>query len=175
GLACAAGYTAPPLKLAHRGAGEAVVGLAFGLLPVAAAYAVQCGTVRSAGVAAAGLTLAVLIAAVLFINEFPDAAADREAGKRNWVVRLGLGRAPGLYAVLASAWVVPLGAGLAAGALPAAAGAAALPLLLAVPAIRTARRHAASPRRLLPANRLAIVMHHAAGLLLAAALLLSRR
>lgn len=34
---------------------------------------------------------------VLYINQFPDYAADKQAGKHHWVVRLGLSKAPLVY------------------------------------------------------------------------------
>ena len=81
-------YTAPPIMLAHRGFGELAVGLAFGILPTIGAYYVQ-----SKGfdwrVLIASLPIALLIVAVLWVNEIPDAPSDERAGKRNLVVRLG--------------------------------------------------------------------------------------
>lgn len=81
-------YTAPPIMLAHRGLGELAVGLAFGILPTIGAYYVQ-----SRGfdwrVLIASLPIALLIVAVLWVNEIPDAPYDERAGKRNLVVRLG--------------------------------------------------------------------------------------
>jgi 1,4-dihydroxy-2-naphthoate octaprenyltransferase len=44
--------------------------------------------------------LGVLVAAFLWINEFPDAAADAAAGKRTLVVALGRRRALGVFAAL---------------------------------------------------------------------------
>ena len=46
--------------------------------------------------------LGLLVAAFLWINEFPDARADRSAGKLNLVVRLGKERAALVYVVLLS-------------------------------------------------------------------------
>ena len=41
----------------------------------------------------------VLIAAFLWVNEFPDYRSDLAAGKRTWVVRLGRRKAARLEAV----------------------------------------------------------------------------
>ena len=52
--------------------------------------------------------LGILVAAFLWINQFPDYRADRESGKRNLVVRLGLNRAAFVYVVIvgsAYAWL----------------------------------------------------------------------
>ena len=52
------------------------------------------------GQRASALWLGLLVAAFLWINQFPDYRADRAAAKRNLVVRLGLERAALAYVVL---------------------------------------------------------------------------
>jgi 1,4-dihydroxy-2-naphthoate octaprenyltransferase len=85
-------YHSPPFKLSYRGLGELAVALAYGPLIAAGAYLVQRGTV-SAQLLQASIPLGLLIAAFLFINEFPDCEADAKAAKRTLVVRLGKERA----------------------------------------------------------------------------------
>ena len=52
------------------------------------------------------IPVAVLITAVLYINEFPDHDADRDAGKRTIVVRLGRQKAAkGYVALMASVYL----------------------------------------------------------------------
>jgi 1,4-dihydroxy-2-naphthoate octaprenyltransferase len=79
-------YSAPPIFLASRGLGELTVGLNFGVLPVLGSYYVQSNTI---GLEALLLSLpvALLITAIIYINEFPDIEPDTLAGKRNLVVR----------------------------------------------------------------------------------------
>ena len=48
----------------------------------------------------AAIPVGLLIAAVLFINEFPDYAADKQVGKNTLVVRLGREKAVALCACL---------------------------------------------------------------------------
>lgn len=81
-------YTAPPVRLGYRGVGELFIFLDFGLLPVLGAYYVQTHqfTVQAA---LASLPTALLISAVLWVNQFQDMAADAAVGKRHGVVRLG--------------------------------------------------------------------------------------
>jgi len=88
GVALALFYHAGPLKLAYRGLGEIAVALAYGPLICLGTYLVQRETVALAPVLVS-IPLGLLIAAFLWINEFPDCRADRDAGKRTWVVRLG--------------------------------------------------------------------------------------
>jgi 1,4-dihydroxy-2-naphthoate polyprenyltransferase len=102
GMALAYFYHAPPLRLSYRGLGEAAVALCYGPLICAGTYLVQRGRMRGEVVLLA-LPLGLLIAAFLLINEFPDAAADRGAGKRTLVVRLGRKEAARVYAGIVTA------------------------------------------------------------------------
>lgn len=99
GVACAFYYHAPPLKLSYRGMGEAAVGLCYGPLIACGTYLVQRGRVSS-GILLASLPLGLLIASFLWINEFPDYAADLRSGKRTLVVRLGRPRSAVVFACL---------------------------------------------------------------------------
>lgn len=99
GLALAFFYHAPPLRLSYRGLGELAVGFTYGPLLCAGAYLVQQRALP-AWVWFAGVPLGLLIAAFLWINEYPDRHADAKAGKRTWVVRLGARRAARGYAAL---------------------------------------------------------------------------
>lgn len=88
GMACAYFYHAPPLRLSYRGLGEAAVGVCYGPLICSGTYLVQRGSVP-APIVALSAPLGILIAAFLWINEFPDFRADRGTGKGTLVVRLG--------------------------------------------------------------------------------------
>jgi 1,4-dihydroxy-2-naphthoate octaprenyltransferase len=108
GIALAFFYQAPPFKLSYRGLGEAAVALAYGPLVCGGTYLVQRSGV-SADVLLLSVPLGALVAAFLWINEFPDYAADRVAGKRTLVVRLGRRRAARVFAVLVAASFAFLG------------------------------------------------------------------
>ncbi len=106
GVGCAYFYHAPPIKLSYRGLGEAAVALCYGPLVVIGTYLVQRGTAdwRIVWLSA---PLGLLIAAFLWINEFPDYRADRAAGKGTLVTRLGRPRAARAYAsLLATAFLI---------------------------------------------------------------------
>lgn len=105
GLAGAASgffYTAPPVRLVSRGVGEVFIGLNFGILMTLGGYYVQTQTLSPVPIAPS-IPVALLITAVLYINEFPDYRADEAAGKRTLVVRLGRRRAAKGYAVIMTA------------------------------------------------------------------------
>jgi 1,4-dihydroxy-2-naphthoate octaprenyltransferase len=168
GLLVGLAYSAPPLKLQSRGLGE--FGITAGwLLVVVGTDFVQRHEFSFAPVAA-GLGFALLVANVLYINQFPDVHADAHAGKRTVVVRLGVANARWGYALIAAlcyAWVVAM---VANGRLPTLA---LISLLGAVPSLAALRNlwgHADQPAQLVPAIKLTIVAASLHGLLLAAAL-----
>ena len=80
-------YTAPPLKLVHRGLGEIVVALGFGPIMALGAYFVQAREYDLEPLLVS-LPVGILIALVLYVNEVPDRPADAAAGKRTLPVRL---------------------------------------------------------------------------------------
>ncbi len=92
GLVLGWSYHGPPLKMAYRGLGELDVVLCYGPLLCLATYVIQTNS-YSIEVLLMSLPLGVLIAAFLWVNEFPDFDADAAHGKHNLVVRLGKTRA----------------------------------------------------------------------------------
>ena len=171
GILCGYFYVAPPVYFARRGLGELVVGLNIGFLPVIGAYYVQTGSVTRESIVA-GLPLFGLMAAVLFINEFPDMNADARVGKRTLVVRMGRLKASRFYAVLTLASYVPLVAGVATRLMPPATLLGLIPIILVLKAIDTTRKHYDEPKKLAPANALTILLHSLTGLLMAAGYLI---
>ena len=100
-------YSAPPLALNRRGMGEVTVAIGFGLFMPLGADLIQRGALHALPVWA-GLGFALMTASLLLINQFPDVDADRRAGKRHWVVRLGRERGRFLFlGVTAAAYLVP--------------------------------------------------------------------
>ncbi|MFX1483660.1 MAG: prenyltransferase, partial [Promethearchaeota archaeon] len=92
-------YTAPPFRFVSRGYGEVFIGLNFGVLMTLGAYYVQT-QVLSWEAVYPSIPVAILITAVLYINEFPDHDADKAVGKFTVVVRLGRARAAKGYGIL---------------------------------------------------------------------------
>lgn len=168
GLLIGWAYSAPPLKLNSRGLGEICVAAGF-LFIVAGADFVQRGTL-SMSPWLIGLPYALLVTNVLYVNQFPDRAADMRAGKRHWVARLEPAVAARGYwlilamAILALVWLV------ANARLPALG---LISLLAAVPAAiagQVLSAHAAEPAKLVPAVQMTILAAHLQPALLSAAL-----
>ena len=171
GLVIGWGYSAWPLRLNSRGLGEFCVVAGF-LLIVAGADFVQRGSFAGLPWLVA-LPYSLLVANILYINQFPDREADRASGKLHWVARLEPGPAAYGYGILVLLAVVALSAAILLGRLPAAAALALLAFAPALAAWRQLLRFAASPQQLTAAIRLTLLAGHALPLLLAAALFVS--
>ena len=168
-------YTATPLKFGYRGFGEILVGLNFGPLVVIGAYYVQAQSfLHLSEVLWASFPVMLLITAVLYINEFPDYAADQSVGKRTLVVLLGKERAITLYFALIGLTYLSVLLGVVFKVFPWPVIIAMLTLPMAAKAVLVARRYYAETQRLLPANALTITTHLATGILLAGGYLLGK-
>ena len=168
GLLLAWAYSAPPLALMSRGLGEAAVALAWWLMVIGADYT-QRGHF-SVITATTAVSLALLLANILLINGFPDAAADAAVGKRTLVVRLGPVPAAGMYlglVLLAHGWLA-VSVGLLITPQAALWGLVSLPVSLAAAALLW--RHATEPQRLRPALALTVAAANLHGLAMAAGL-----
>jgi 1,4-dihydroxy-2-naphthoate octaprenyltransferase len=157
-------YSTPPIRLVKRGIGELVIGVVFGFLMVVGAYFVQVQIPIPLQwplvipfeaffePAFVSIPASILIALVLYINEFPDYVADRDAGKRTFVVRLGRKLASRGYAVFMTSVyaIIALMVFLDLIRVESLLGLATLPL--GVLGISTALRHYDESERLAPAN-----------------------
>ena len=82
-------YTAPPFRFAsRRGMGELLIGLNFGPLMVAGSSLIQTGYILNEALFA-GIPIGFLVAAIVFVNQFPDHDGDKATGKNNLVVVFG--------------------------------------------------------------------------------------
>jgi len=164
GVFCAYFYTAPPIRLARTGLGELVVGLCFGPLMALGTYVVQTGSLDAEPVVAS-LPVMLLIALVLWINQFQDVPADAAVGKRHLVVRLGRRRATRLYGLLLATVYLSIVAGVLFGGVTPFALVGLLTAPLAWRAYQVAMVHYDHPQQLVPANATTIRIHLLTGLL----------
>lgn len=172
GLLVAWAYSAPPLQMMSRGTGElAIVG--GWLLVVLGTDFVQRGAF-SALPLLVGMPFALLVAAILYINQFPDRAADAAANKRTVVVRLGAQSARWGYCLIVAVAYLWLAGAVIWGAVPAIAAVGLAPAVLSVIAAIRLVQHANNPAQLAPAIKATIAAANVHGLLVSAALVLSR-
>ncbi len=158
-------YTAPPVRLVHRGLGELAVGLGFGPVIVLGSYWVQAQSWSREAVLVS-IPVGLLIAAVLYINEIPDRMWDAKAGKRTIITRLTPAMSIVGYGVLMAAAYLSIVAGVAVGGLPVPSLLGLLTVPMAWRAFQGLRRHHAYPYRLIPANARTIFTHLFTGLLI---------
>lgn len=165
GLVVGWAYSAPPLKLQSRGLGEFAITAGWLLVVIGSDFVQRHGFAFVP--IAAGLGFALLVANVLYINQFPDVKADAGAGKHTLVVKLGVARARWGYVVIAAlAYGWPLLMVLL-GQLPVTALIALLPAIASIAAARQLWSRAGQPAELAPALKLTILAASTHGLLLA--------
>ncbi|RPI77346.1 MAG: 1,4-dihydroxy-2-naphthoate octaprenyltransferase [Desulfobacteraceae bacterium] len=166
-------YSSPPLQLMSRGWGEIVIFFAFGPLVTLGAYYVFSAQL-SLPAFLLGIPQGFLIAGVIWINEFPDYEADRQAGKNNLVVQWGPQRARYGYILIISAAFITLPI---LAVVPHLSVWVLLPFValpLAVKGMKILWREYLSHEGVVPAQALNIQTLAAHGLLLSAGLFLSR-
>ena len=168
GLLAGWAYSAPPLKLMSRGLGELAIATGWLLVVVGTDY-VQRGTFAALPFVT-GLSYALLVANLLFINQFPDHKGDAAAGKRTLVVLLGPQVAKWGYlliAILAYGWLVAM---VGNDTLPQKTAAAAMTLVLSFSAGRDLLEYAEPPSELTSAIKRTILATNLHGVVLAGAL-----
>ncbi len=169
GLLIGWAYSAPPLALNSRGMGELCVAAGFGwLIPLGADY-VQRGSFDALPLLVA-TPYALLAAALLYINQFPDRKADEQAGKHHWVVRLGAERARWGYLSMVVVAYGGLAAMVADGLLPGWSLLGLLALPLSLRSAIDLLRFAETPQHLVPAIQSTIGALLGHGLLLSVGL-----
>ena len=164
-------YTGGPRPYGYEGLGELFVFLFFGLVAVAGSYYVQTEELTRLAVDL-GVSVGLLAAAILVVNNIRDLETDRRAGKRTLAVRLGRERTRWLFVAMMALAFLNIVAVVVTDEADAwlLISLAAAPL--AVPLIRTVRTRTDGPalnRALADAGRLLAVF----SILLSAGLLLS--
>jgi 1,4-dihydroxy-2-naphthoate octaprenyltransferase len=160
-------YTAPPLRLVHRGLGEIGVFLGFGPIMALGAYYVQAQRFSWEAVFAS-LPVGILVALILYVNEVPDRPADASVGKRTLPVRWGREAVIAFYAAAVATAFLLIAVGSIAGPLPFPAIVAMAGAPLAAPVYRELQRFYESPYQLMPAMAKNIQLHVVTGMLLIA-------
>ncbi len=158
-------YTGKPFNWVSRGVGEALVGLNFGTLMTLGAYYVQIGQL-SIEPLLASIPVSLLIAGVLYINEFPDYTADKAARKNTLVVRLGREKAAQGYAIIMLAVFASILLNVAIGITPTYTLFAMIPIPLATVAARHTFKFHSEPLKLAPSNATTILVHFLTSLLI---------
>lgn len=166
-------YTAKPFRIGYGSFGELAVGMGFGPLMVMGSYYVQARALPFKAFLIS-VPIGILIALVLFINEFPDYEADRSVGKRTLVVILGKKNAVILYHLLLSSVYLFLILLILFGYVPRLGILTLLSIPLALKAFSVAKNNFDRIYELLPANAATIALHSLIGALLIAGFILDK-
>jgi len=166
-------YTATPLKIGYTGLGELAVAIGFGPTIVLGSYYVQTKNL-SWEVFLVSIPVAILIALVLYINEFLDYQADRQVNKNNLVVQLGRKKAVKFYQFFLAYVYLFVGMGIISKLFPLWAVLVFLTAPLALKASGISRQSFENNKELLPANAATIALHSLVTFLLSLSFILDK-
>ncbi len=166
-------YTATPVLIGYRGIGELIVGLDLGVLAVIGAFYVQAQSL-SWSAFWISLPIGFLVAAILYVNQFPDYDADKAVNKKHLVVRLGKRKAVyGYYFLIAATYLVIVGSVIFRMVTPFAL-VSFLTLPISLGAIKILKSNYDKITELIPAQAKTIQTHLFTGLLLCIGLVIGR-
>ena len=153
--------------------GELWAGLGLGMLPVLGTYFIQTGG-YSWEAFTASLAPGFLTANLLFLNEFPDADADRKGGRYHLVIALGTRKASRLYAGLMVMTYLCILGGVISQWMPPLSLIGLLSIPFAWKAIGITFKHHNKPLTMIPALKANVITILSTDALLALAYFLSR-
>ena len=157
-------YTAPPFRFASRkGLGELLIGLNFGPLMVAGSALVQTGQLLPEAFLA-GIPIGLLVAAIVYVNEFPDHDGDKATGKDTLIVVFGPEKARIGYVLLVAGAFISIVVMALNGTFPMLTLIALVASYFGVRAIQVLYKYY-DDRLLQPANAGTINMHFVTGVL----------
>jgi 1,4-dihydroxy-2-naphthoate octaprenyltransferase len=154
--------------LARWGIGELVSGLTLGSFVVIGCHYALTGFM-TADILYISLIPGLLTALLLFLNEFPDAEADRRGGRRHLVILLGRRKSAAVYLAIVILVFVLIAAGPFILNIPHAVWIALAALPVGVAASVLTWKHHDDPTRLVPAQGLNVALVVGTDLLLAVA------
>ncbi|MCK4777174.1 MAG: 1,4-dihydroxy-2-naphthoate octaprenyltransferase [Actinomycetia bacterium] len=166
-------YTSPPLKFSYRGLGELAVFTALGPLSVLGSYFVQTQTL-SIEAFLASIPVGLLVAGILYVNEFPDYEPDKSVGKNHLIVLLGRKNASKGYIVLISLIYLSILIPVVMNILPLTFLLAAITIPIAVKAVKVTLNNYNKIEEIIPAMAAQIQLHLMIGLLLTIGLVVGK-
>jgi 1,4-dihydroxy-2-naphthoate octaprenyltransferase len=172
GLLISVFYTAPPLRLVHRGLGEVATAAGFGPIMLLGAYVVQTGSI-SLEASVISIPVALLIALVLYVNEIPDRRSDASVGKRTLPVRLSRDAVTTLFLLAAGGAFMAIVVAVVTGLAPAPALLALAGAPLAWQVYAGIRQWYDDPYALMPVMGRNVQLHALTGTLLLAGYLVA--
>jgi 1,4-dihydroxy-2-naphthoate octaprenyltransferase len=138
----------PVISRIH-GLSEIVAGAGFGLMGVGT-YATQTGVIDASAVSIF-VPVTILVAMLLFLNEFPDAEVDRRAGRHHVVILLGRRRSAWVYVACLAAMYASIILAVSFKAAPITVLISLATIPIATKASRITLSNYDSPNKLVPA------------------------
>jgi len=166
-------YSCRLFPIGYKRFGELAVGTGFGPLMVMGAYFAQAQNLTFK-VFLISIPIGILIALVVFINEFPDYASDKSVGKNTLVVFLGKQKAAVIYQLTLLLTYLYVTLLVIFKIMPLFCLIVFLSLPLALKAVTVSKKHFERVAELLPANAATIGLHSILGFLLAVAYVLDK-
>lgn len=171
GAAISIAYSAKPFRLAYRGLGEVAMLLGYGPVVTGWSYFIHTGNLTPE-ILLIGFIPGLSMWTMIIINEIPDYAEDRAAGKRNLTYRLGQRGAKNLFLVSLGAIYGYVAVLIIAGVLPVTALLVFLGVPLAIAAARAAQSHYLDPIKVAVSNKNMVIVYSVTNLSVALGLLL---
>jgi len=168
GLVAICLYT-PVLSRIHA-LSEIVAGTGFGFMGLGA-YVTQAGVIDATGIAVL-VPVSILVGLLLFLNEFPDAEADKAGGRRHLVILIGRKKSAWIYAVSLVATYLSIVLAAVAGAAPVTVLVSLVTMAIAYRAIRIVFKNYDRIAELVPAQGLNVTIILSTIALLAAGFLI---
>jgi 1,4-dihydroxy-2-naphthoate octaprenyltransferase len=151
-------YSEKPLQLSYHYLGEAVIFILFGPVLVMGGYFIQTQIFPDIRSFMLSLPVGFLITAVLFANEIPDYAFDKNCSKFTWVSFLGQEKSFIIYALLSACAFVSIAANILIGYLNTIS---AVSFIFILPAFKAAGilEKQYSKEGFIQSSKLAIITH----------------
>jgi 1,4-dihydroxy-2-naphthoate octaprenyltransferase len=151
-------YSAKPLRFAYHGVGELMMFLGYGPIITSWAYYIHTGQLNP-DVFFIGAIPGLLMWAMILINEIPDHAEDREAGKRNITYHLGPRLTKNLFISSLLFIYFYIGVLLLIGVLPVTAALVYIGIPLALKAALVSHNHFKDPIRVAESNKYMVLVY----------------
>lgn len=119
---------------------EWVPGLGLGILPIMGLYFIQTGEYTLSAFIAS-VPSGILVHNLLLLNEFPDADADRQFGRRTLPIAIGKSKAAIFYSLMTAAVYLWIIGSVVAGVMPVYCLIALLTIPIAIKAVRGAMQY----------------------------------
>jgi 1,4-dihydroxy-2-naphthoate octaprenyltransferase len=162
----AVSYSCKPFQLSYRRMGEAVVFILFGPAAVMGGYFIQTGVFPDMRAFILSLPFGFLTTAILFANEVPDFADDRNSGKYTLVSISGPYNAFIFYGALVAMAFVSISANIIFGVISPVAIASFFFIFMPLRAFKTIRQFPQDKIRLLESSGLTIALQGILGVIL---------